>query len=44
MRTVGICRFSYAGQGGFKVGHNDQASLEAFLYGKERMEERDWWR
>jgi len=40
MRTVGICRFSYAGQGGFKVGHNDQASLEAFLYGKERMEER----
>lgn len=40
MRTVGICRFSYAGQGGFKVGHTDHASLEAFLYGTDRMEER----
>lgn len=40
MRTVGICRFSYAGQGGFKVGHDDQASLETFLYGADRMEER----
>lgn len=40
MRTVGICRFSYAGQGGFKVGHNDHAALEAFLYDKARMEER----
>lgn len=40
MRTVGICRFSYAGQGGFKVGHDDHAALEAFLYGEARMEER----
>ena len=40
MRTVGICRFSYAGQGGFKVGHDDFAALETFLYGKDRMEER----
>lgn len=40
MRTVGICRFSYAGEGGFKVGHEDHAALEAFLYGEARMEER----
>lgn len=40
MRTVGICRFSYAGEGGFKVGHADHAALEAFLYGEARMEER----
>jgi hypothetical protein len=40
MRTVGLCRFSYAGEGGFKVGHDDFTSLEGFLYGAERMEER----
>ena len=40
MRTVGICHFSYAGEGGFKVGHEDHAALEAFLYGEARMEER----
>lgn len=40
MRTVGICRFSYAGEGGFKVGHADHAALEEFLYDPARMEER----
>ncbi len=40
MRCVGICRFSYAGEGGFKVGHEDHAALEAFLYDPARMEER----
>lgn len=40
MRTVGLCRFSYAGEGGFKVEHSDFATLETFLYGKDRMEER----
>ncbi|MEQ6201864.1 putative rhamnosyl transferase [Sulfitobacter sp. HNIBRBA2951] len=40
MRTVGVCRFSYAGVGGFKVGHDSHAELEAFLYGSARMEER----
>jgi hypothetical protein len=40
MRTVGICRFSYAGEGGFKVGHRDHAALGAFLYDPVRMEER----
>lgn len=40
MRTVGICRFSYAGQGGFKGDHGDGAELAAYLYSPERMEER----
>lgn len=40
MRTVGICRFSYAGRGGFKVTHEDEAELAAYLYNPERMEER----
>lgn len=40
MRCVGVCRFSYAGLGGFKVGHEDHAALEAFLYSDTRMEER----
>lgn len=40
MKTIGLCRFSYAGEGGFKVGHDDFAALEKFLYGAERMEER----
>lgn len=40
MRTVGICRFSYLGKGGFKVGHDDPAALAAFLYDEGRMEER----
>lgn len=40
MRTIGICRFSYHGKGGFKVGAEDPKALAAFLYGEARMEER----
>ncbi|WP_037228481.1 putative rhamnosyl transferase [Roseobacter sp. GAI101] len=40
MKTLGLCRFSYAGEGGFKVGHDDFAGLERFLYDPARMEER----
>jgi hypothetical protein len=40
MRTVGLCRFSYAGIGGFKTDHGDKAAVAAFLYGEARMEER----
>jgi hypothetical protein len=40
MRTVGVCRFSYLGKGGFKVAHEDTAALAAFLYDEVRMEER----
>jgi hypothetical protein len=39
-RTVGTCRFSYAVRGGFKVTHEDEAELAAYLYNPERMEER----
>lgn len=40
MRCVGICRFSYAGHGGFKVGHDSFDDLKSFLYAPARMEER----
>ena len=40
MKTVGLCRFSYARKGGFKVDHDDFPALEAFLYGAKRMQER----
>lgn len=40
MRTVGICRFSYHGKGGFKRDIDDPAALAAFLYDDARMEER----
>jgi len=40
MKTVGICRFSYVGLGGFKVDHGDRAALAEFLFSPERMEER----
>ncbi|AXI48718.1 hypothetical protein C1J03_03195 [Sulfitobacter sp. SK012] len=40
MKTIGICRFSYAGMGGFQVEHPDLPAREAFLYDPVRMEER----
>lgn len=40
MKTVGICRFSYQGKGGFKLGIDDPPALAAFLYDEVRMEER----
>ncbi|WP_298858284.1 putative rhamnosyl transferase [uncultured Sulfitobacter sp.] len=40
MKTVGICRFSYQGKGGFKLGIDDPPALAAFLYDEARMEER----
>lgn len=40
MRTVGICRFSYAGKGGFKVGYDDHDTLKAYLFNEDRLEER----
>jgi hypothetical protein len=40
MRTVGVCRFSYVGHGGFKVDHGDRAALTEFLFSPARMEER----
>lgn len=40
MRTVGLCRFSYLGKGGFKSGHDDQSTAAAMLFDDTRMEER----
>jgi len=40
MRTVGLCRFSYVGKGGFQAGADDQADVAALLYDEARMEER----
>lgn len=40
MRTVGICRFSYVGIGGFKATADDTAEVAAMLYNEDRMEER----
>lgn len=40
MQVIGICRFSYPGIGGFQVEHDDMAERIAFLYARERLEER----
>ncbi|MEQ6249020.1 putative rhamnosyl transferase [Sulfitobacter sp. HNIBRBA3233] len=40
MRCIGLCRFSYAGKGGFKNGDDDLDALKAFLYRPDRLEER----
>lgn len=40
MQTIGICRFSYQGKGGFKLGIDDGPALAAYLYDDARMEER----
>ena len=40
MRVIGICRFSYPAEGGFKRMHDSLAAREAYLYAPERMELR----
>jgi hypothetical protein len=40
MRVLGICRFSYPAQGGFKRMHDSIESREAYLYDPARMELR----
>ncbi|GAB5435114.1 MAG: glycosyltransferase [Falsiruegeria mediterranea] len=40
MQVIGICRFSYPGQGGFQVEHETLDDRIAYLYATERMEER----
>lgn len=37
MRVVGICRFSYPAEGGFKRMHDSIAEREAYLYDPDRM-------
>ena len=40
MQTIGICRFSYPGDGGFQVEHASLQERMAYLYAPARMAER----
>ncbi len=40
MQVIGLCRFSYPGNGGFQVKHKTREERIAYLYAPERMEER----
>ncbi|WP_390912279.1 glycosyltransferase [Pseudosulfitobacter sp. SM2401] len=40
MQTIGLCRFSYLGDGGFQTMHDTLADREAFLYNADRLEQR----
>lgn len=40
MQTIGICRFSYPGEGGFQVDHPSLQERIDYLYAPRRMEER----
>ena len=40
MQVIGLCRFSYLGEGGFQVEHASLEERAAFLYDPERLEAR----
>ena len=40
MQVIGICRFSYPGEGGFQVEHASLSDRMAHLYAPARLEER----
>lgn len=40
MQVIGLCRFSYLGEGGFQVEHATLAERAAFLYDPARLEAR----
>ena len=40
MQVIGLCRFSYPGEGGFQVEHASIEERIAYLYAPERMEAR----
>lgn len=40
MQTIGICRFSYPGEGGFQVEHTSLQERMDYLYAPARMAER----
>lgn len=42
MRVIGVCRFSYPAQGGFRRMHDSLAEREAYLYNDARMALRFW--
>ncbi|MEM6940024.1 MAG: putative rhamnosyl transferase [Pseudomonadota bacterium] len=40
MQTIGLCRFSYLGEGGFQVKHETLAARQRYLFAPERLAER----
>ena len=40
MQVIGICRFSWPGEGGFQVQHRDLDARISYLYDRARLEER----
>jgi hypothetical protein len=40
MQVIGLCRFSYPALGGFQVLHDTTEDRMAYLWSKERLEER----
>ncbi len=40
MQVIGLCRFSYPAIGGFQIGHDSIEERIAYLYAKDRLEER----
>lgn len=40
MQVIGLCRFSYPGEGGFQVTHDSLEKRMDYLYAPARMEER----
>ena len=40
MQVIGLCRFSYPGEGGFHKSHDSLDDQIAYLYAPERLEER----
>lgn len=40
MQVIGLCRFSYPALGGFQVEHDTPNDRSAFLYARDRIEER----
>ena len=40
MQVIGLCRFSYPGEGGFQVEHETIAARKAYLYAPARMQAR----
>ena len=40
MQVIGLCRFSWPGEGGFQVEHGDLAARTTYLYSEARMEAR----
>ena len=40
MQVIGLCRFSYPALGGFQVEHDTTAERMAFIWARQRLEER----